>query len=393
MTAPIVALAAGTWRWPEVFGSPRYHLWTLAASGWPVIYVEPVRSPIRQGKIWSAPDRPFHVVTPSVGIPFGLRLTPNLHSARAWRTVANWSLARAAAKAAKRLKLQPQHIWLGSPWHQAQQVRAATGAGGKSVLHIYDELAHSPLLAMWQRELLTSWEADAMDDADATLCSSQSQFEDRQAIGRTVVHLPNGIPDSFLDPPSSAPVPMLERLRSLPRPRYVYSGVADLRLDHAYFTALVRCVRVAGGSVIFLGNVDRNRSPEIASLLASGGPVHSFGSVPHSHLPALLAESDCCLHAHVSSPFTDGMAPEKINEYLAAGKPIVARRTRELGLRFGSPDAEMIHLTDTPEAFAEASLAAAMAPTDPTVVARRRAEAARYTWTAVSRQLVKVLIR
>lgn len=393
MTAPIIALGAGTWRWPEVFGSPRYHLWTLAAAGWPVIYVEPVRSPFQRGKIWSAPDRPFHVVTPNGGVPFALRLAPNRRLARLWCLLANLSLARTAEKAAKKLNLQPEHIWLGSPWHRGIWLRLKTGAQGKCLFHVYDELAQSPLLAPWQQKLMAEFERVAMDDADATLCSSQSQCEDRQAFERTVIHLPNAVPDYYLDQPScsAAAIPLLKRLCAMPRPRYVYSGVVDIRLDHTYFAALAERIRATGGSLVFLGKLDPNRSPELDSLLNCGAHVVSLGPIPHSELPVLLWEADVCLHAHIGSPFTDGMAPEKINEYLAAGKPIVARRTRELSRRFGGGDPDLIRLTDSPEAFAEAALAAAATPPDSAAFHRRRVEAAHYTWTAISRQLVEVL--
>src|SRR5690606_22529372 len=134
----------------------------------------------------------------------------------------------------------------------------------------------------------------------------------------------NAVRDDFLRcPVPEFPAPereVLDALRKKPRPRVVYTGVADHRLDPKLFEEILKINEVA--SLNFLGiatdEFRRDFHPSRPDAVAF------FGSIGYSAIPALLREGDVAVIAHHRTPFTDAMFPEKLNEYLSSGLPVVS---------------------------------------------------------------------
>ena len=70
--------------------------------------------------------------------------------------------------------------------------------------------------------------------------------------------------------------------------------------------------------------------------------VHLLGEVPYADLAGYVAGFDVCTIPFLRTPLTEATNPVKLYEYLATGKPIVARRLPEL-----EPYADVIALYDT----------------------------------------------
>jgi glycosyltransferase involved in cell wall biosynthesis len=385
----MLAFGAGTWRWPEVFGSPRYHLWALAARGWRVVYVEPpARAPRPAPRWWSAPDRPFHVLSPALVPPVAPRLLPAGVMAAALRRMVAWRLAGGANAALRRHDMgPPDAVWLGAPW--MEPLADWLPPGCPIIHHVYDELAMSPALSPAQQRQLAAWEADLLDRAALVACSSMPQLEARRAPGRELLLLENAIPDDFIAPPGATPPPearpMLAALAALPRPVFAYGGVADHRLDPAWFAALVN--GLGSGSLAILGKLDPSIDPPLAALFRDHPRVWVTGHVPHAHYPFLYRAVDCLVMAHREHPFTAGMYPEKMNEYLASGRPIVARHLAEvarLAAEAGAPSA--IRIVYDMNRFVVACHEA-VGDESPEVANARRAIAAQRTWSTTAERL------
>ena len=127
--------------------------------------------------------------------------------------------------------------------------------------------------------------------------------------------VPNGVdPDEWLEPGSPP-----GWLTALPRPRFVYVGALDARLDIDAMQAVARAW--PGGSVVLAGPlVDSGR---LAPLLAEPN-VAVHGPVTRTEVTALAHAADACLIPHLRTPLTEAMSPLKLYEYLAAGGPAVA---------------------------------------------------------------------
>ncbi len=377
----IIAFAPGTWRWPDVYGSTRYHLWTLAEMGWRVLYVEPPVKVNLFSKTWSAPDRDFHVLSPGRVVPFAVRKVPNQKSGEAWRQRTSKALAARALESAKKLGLSFDVCWFGAPWHSA--IHAALPEGFAGVCHVYDELALSPALEQPHRSLLWDWESELVTACHLSLCSSMPQFERRTKTARRCVLLENGVRDEWLDaehPPrlSAADAAVLERVRAMPRPIMLYTGVVDHRLDMRCFDAAL--TQNPEGSLVFGGHLDDSRNAAFFEEHDGDERVHSTGRVSPDVLLALCREADVLLIGHRRTPFTDAMLPEKLNEYLATGKPVVSIDLPEVARVAGESELpNAIRLASSPAEFG-AEVREACIMDEPELAAERMRLASQRTW-------------
>ncbi len=386
----VLAFGPGTWRPGQVYGSPRYHLWNLAALGWRVLYVEPPVRFAAKARLWEAPDRPFAALTPGGVPPFAVRycLFPGI--AEAWREATARRLAREALRCLDGWRREPGLLWFGAPWHGAllRHLPRLPRA-----VHIYDELAESPLLRPAAQELLVRWERRLLENSDVALCSSRPQAEARRNYCPRTEVLENGIPESFLqearDPRDPAAGELLSRIDNLPRPRIAYGGAADLRLDPEPFLALLDEEQT--GTVLFLGGKGAMLARKLRRNMRRHRRAFHSGPVPHAWYPALYRRMDCLAIAHRDIPFTRAMLPEKLSEYLASGKPVVAMELPEIARVAREAENPLaVRLARTPEAFVDQCLAACR-DTDPALVAERRRLAGRRTWGKLAAELDAVL--
>lgn len=384
----ILAFSPGVWGWPDFAGSPRYHLWTMAERGWPVLYVEP---PVRwrwKRKFWSAPDRPFHVLSPGRTPPFQFRAAPSESMAEGWRNLTAGRLWQEAQTGLSSLGISPTTCWLGAPWHEPLAIRAAA-MGLPVMTHTYDELPASPALKLWQGALLWRWESALLRRTAVAFCSSEPQRARREGVAPRAVLLENAVSDAFLaEAPAHDVAAVGPHLGDAPHPRFLYGGVVDHRLDARLFEALAADLR--GGSLIFAGVADRSFPEAVRARLAAMPGVRFLGRVVYRDWPAIFAEADVLILGHRRSPFTDAMYPEKTNEYLASGKPVVAvplPEVQRLSAEAGDP--AVLRLADAENFTAIAHEAAKDQDTNRREA--RKALARRRSWDAVGDVLEREL--
>ena len=128
--------------------------------------------------------------------------------------------------------------------------------------------------------------------------------------------LPNGIePDDWQG--GAAPAPSW--FESLPRPRVVYMGTVDDRLDVDAILAVADSLEE--GTVVLIGAREGTR---VDPALTGHPRVSTHAPVPRDQVPAILRAADVGIVPHVRTPLTEGMSPLKLYEYLAAGLPVIA---------------------------------------------------------------------
>lgn len=319
----IAAFAPGPWGWPDFAGSPRYHLWELAARGWEVIYFEPPRNLFAPFHEWFADDRPFRAVTLPKLIPFGISGSNKALVLNAARRIASARWHQKAQQYLLRNNIKPSVYWFGAPWHALIADRVRNNA--IRVNHVYDELCESPIYGPTQRKLLGAWEEQLILSCDACFCSSVPQLERRQYAAQhtEMMLLQNAVSESYFAPSDEdCPREIIERIRAIPHPRVVYGGVADLRLDGELLAHVVE--QMPDAHLVFLGTRAASLDPTFARIASHHPRVHFFGPLPYRAYPALFAEADALIIAHKRIPFTEAMYPEKLNEYLTSGKPVVS---------------------------------------------------------------------
>jgi len=356
--------------------------------GWNVLYVDPPLKFSLLGKTWTAPDRPFHVLSPGRVMPFGVRRVPGEKSGEAWRSRTGAQLAARARDFARELKLTPDAYWFGAPWHSA--VQRELPEGPVSVFHVYDELTLSPAFDETQRRLLWQWECELLQACDLTCASSQPQYDRRTKAARRLLLLENVIPDGWLDDdalpqPDNEALAWLEHIRSLPRPLHMYAGVVDHRLDMRCFSAVLQ--QNPEGSLVFAGHLDDSRDKAFFDEHEGDERVVTTGRLSLEALFLMAREADVLLIGHRRSPFTDAMLPEKLSEYLATGKPVVSIDIPEVCRIAGEADTpDVIRTASTPSEFGAESREAALVD-QPELGEVRRNLAAKRTWSAMGKRL------
>ncbi len=105
--------------------------------------------------------------------------------------------------------------------------------------------------------------------------------------------------------------------------------------------------------------------------------VYLVGEQPYAALPRYVAAFDVCAIPFLRTPLTEATNPVKLFEYLATGKPIVARRLPEL-----EPYESLLAVYDHPSDFGDAVERALASSDDAEAAQRRRAVAQQNTWEA-----------
>ncbi|MEK6281545.1 MAG: glycosyltransferase [Acidobacteriota bacterium] len=103
------------------------------------------------------------------------------------------------------------------------------------------------------------------------------------------------------------------------------------------------------------------------------------GPKPHEELGSYLKRFDVCIVPYLQSAYTETVVPVKINEYLAAGKPVVSTNLPTV-VEFNERHRILITAKNNRDDFLNGIEAALRLPHDPGTIARRREVAALCDW-------------
>ena len=130
----------------------------------------------------------------------------------------------------------------------------------------------------------------------------------------------------------------------LPHPRLGYCGVIDERIDLGLIAALADAH--PEWQLVMVGPVVKI-SPE---QLPQRANIHWLGQQRYGDLPYFMAGWDVCLMPFALNDATRFISPTKTLEYMAAGKPAVSTRIRDVAEPYG----HVVEIADTPEQFVAA---------------------------------------
>ncbi len=191
---------------------------------------------------------------------------------------------------------------------------------------------------------------------------------------RPLILLGNGVEMAHFDTPRALPAD----LAALPRPLIGYVGLLSHFLDFNVLEAVRRNRR--GGTVVLVGPGTPATDAAVADFARRDG-VAVLGPRPYADVPAYMQGLDVGLIPfRADDPFVQGINPNKVYQYLAAGLPVLT--TPLLDLAEHAPDLLFAHDV---EGFARALGVALDAPADP---ARRRALARPHDWDVLAARMV-----
>jgi len=342
----------------------------------PVLYVEPLRSPVSDLRGARRPagaqrrillpglrrrEGGVHVLT-VVGLP-------RVRSERMQRLSA--PLARAQIRwAIRRLRLGPVAASVG----MTPQSRRLKGAARERVFvaFVSDWLEAGADLLGLDREDIVKATAGLWRAADVLCVTSRALEDELRARGFDPQLLPHGFDDTLAPAFDAAPVP--DVYETAGSPVMVMSGRLNRRVDVALLGTLAD--RFENGTVFLVGPVATgDRDPGLERLLERRNVVH-VPTQGRDQLPGYLRNADVLLIAYVPDDWIRFSYPMKVWDYLYAGTPMVGYACPALA-DFPEPIAYNGESHDETCAAVERALAA---PDATGVVAQRRELALSNSW-------------
>ncbi|MCI0394698.1 MAG: glycosyltransferase [Chloroflexi bacterium] len=223
-------------------------------------------------------------------------------------------------------------------------------------------------------------EADLCRRADLVLTRTETLAEARRACNPHTHFLPGGVDVDHFNP-ARVEAPAAD-VAALPRPRVGFVGTIDNRLDVA---ALVACAQALPHvSFVLAGPVKRH--------LVELDPLQGLSNVyflpvrPYAAVPAVIAGLDVGFIPYRRTPYTEGLSPLKLYEYLAMGKPVVAA-----DLPYLRREAAHVHLARTAEEYVAAIQERLARPATPQEQSRWAAVASAYSWESQTEEIERLL--
>jgi glycosyltransferase involved in cell wall biosynthesis len=177
-------------------------------------------------------------------------------------------------------------------------------------------------------------EDQLIDRADRVIAVSETLVRRVAMRNKTATLLTHGVDVDAWRPPDPA-----RPRANAGVPTMLFWGLIDRRMDIDILRALSDC-----GKVLLVGPQD-NPDPAIARL----AHVEIRPAVPPRELPSLAGEADVLIVPYADLDVTRAIQPLKLKEYLATGKPVVAR-----SLPAVMEWADCLDLASEPAAFAAA---------------------------------------
>ena len=252
----------------------------------------------------------LHVYTPPAFLPRLYR----------WRTVA--SITRTLRHALlrtliRRLGISPviQYVFHPACLEEAQRLPAALHC-----YHVYDNYRAfgSGLAAQ-----LAAADDALLKTSDLVFAVSRPLYDRCLARNPNSHLVPNGVDLAMFEPGAEA-APSPDALKGMPRPRLAYTGTVNEHVDIGLLRYLAESL--PGWQLVLMGKValTRPESQRAFSDLCRMPNVHFLGFKPPQELPAYLREFDVGLIPYRMNEVVRFGSPQKLNLYLAAGKPVVA---------------------------------------------------------------------
>ena len=200
-----------------------------------------------------------------------------------------------------------------------------------------------------------------------------------QQTSRPLVLLGNGVEFGHFATPHPEP----PELAALPRPHIGYIGLLSHFLDFDALEALRRARR--GGTLVLIGPGTPATDGAVRELAGREG-VAVLGPRPYADLPGYMQGFDVgVIPFRANDPHVQGINPNKVYQYLAAGVPVVTTPVLDL-----EPAPPTLQFAATPAAMA-AAVSAALAAPRAADAARERARG--HDWDALAAQMVSAIER
>lgn len=281
-----------------------------------------------------------------------------------------WLLRRVVKKALKKLDMQQNLINFTSFNPGMGLMTGHTFNEHTLIYHCYDEIKGAPF---WLARHGLRLEEGFMKIADAVIVTSQGLYDSKKDYCKQCYIVKNAVKvDLFKKGFNSSPNPGKKVVG--------YVGTIDDRSDydilHHLFTSM------PDAEFVFVGRILSERG---LAILQKYPNVKIEGPKMPEQLPPYLQSFSVGIIPFVKDDFTMGIYPMKINEYLAAGLPVVSTAFGDI-----ADFASLIKITDDKETFLQYVLSE-IASDSPEKRLARLKTAESNTWDKRAEEIANVI--
>lgn len=380
----ILTISTTDWHAPQ-FGSRQQIALQLARRGHSVLFVEIPRAlhslvsdPVgtcralrRLGHVHQVEDR-LLIYTPLPVLPIYYNPLVNALNQRL--------LLRDLRRTLTHLGWQPDILW--TYWPHTAYLIGKLGERA-AVYHCIDDFV-AVGYPLTTHSSIARMEADQCRQVDVVFARTAALAASKRELNPNTHLLPGGVDTAHFDPTGVAAPPA--EIAALPRPRVGLVGTIDDRVDVGL---LAHCAQnLPQANFVLVGPVKRHRVN--VRPLKELPNVHLLPPCPHAQVPAIVAVLDVCLIPYRVNPYTEGLSPIKLYEYLALGKSVVTTN-----LPYLRREAAHIRIARAAEEFLAAVRESLAHPPTPEEQIRWRAAAEAQSWTSqvdeIERHLARLL--
>jgi glycosyltransferase involved in cell wall biosynthesis len=238
----------------------------------------------------------------------------------------------------------------------------------RSIYYCYDEIS----AAGWCSKHGKRLEEQFAKEVDTIVVTSTALLESKVRLNPNTVLIKNGVDFDLFHQAFN-----MEKGHSNKKIGYI--GSLDFRVDYDLLDTLIQ--EKPKYKFIFIGRI---MDQDNCQRLSAYSNVQFLGSKQPNELPGLLSQIDVAIIPFVKNEFTRNIYPLKINEYLAAGLPVVSTDFADM-----SDFQDLISIENNTNSFIRA-IETSM--NDDTSLQLKRIEMARSNdWSSRTEQLEKVI--
>jgi len=316
--------------WEHPFQSSRHHLMRELAVRNRVLFVDASCNPLdawrgrseerfrRKLEAWRGQDNPRQVEsnlwvwTPPPVLPMG-RLSPRLLFEPVYQ-INQLALRHGLKRVSRELGIREPILWIS---FDVLMSEGAIGALDEQLLvyHCTDEITALPGISSHAGRL----ERRLLAMADLTFTSSPALYEGKAPYTERCLMVPNGVDFDLFNRAVHPDTLVPTDIARLPRPIIGFAGNLEERFDVSLWQWLAKAR--PNWSFVAIGPIAASRQAEIDAIQLPN--CHFLGLRPRAAMPGYLKAFDVATIPFVYSEQTRHIYPLKVNEYLAAGKPVV----------------------------------------------------------------------
>jgi glycosyltransferase involved in cell wall biosynthesis len=193
----------------------------------------------------------------------------------------------------------------------------------KPYLYIYLDRDYTLGIDYWKKHG-SGLEPKLIKKSDLVICNSNDFVKSAKKYNSNSFYIGNGVDLELFNSDLLHDIP--ERLKLIEKPIIGYVGALNsLRLD------LNLMIQIASArpeyNFVLIGEEDKEFSESVLHEMKN---VHFYGKIDKKNIPSYVSHFDVCINPQLLNEITIGNFPLKIVEYLAMGKPVVAKSTNTM---------------------------------------------------------------